>query len=159
MPDQQNSNPSLCPSLICLGKLDAAVSIVNRSRADGRGERRVDCEDDPGKEAVTDGVAQLDVVEERIAGAIDRSLGNNNLVIGVEGHCVGVGVVRRQQLDGITDGLIPEGLANVRGGQIVDGAVGASGGAPVQDGVDVSSAASTKRKRAVLSASKFSGFT
>lgn len=120
------------------GDLNTARGVVLRSRRDGGGAQAgVDTEDDPGQEAVLDVVTELDVVEERVGGAVGLGLGSDDTVVGIGEVGLGVGVVGVEQLDGVADGLVPEGLADVRGGQVVDGAVLTNGCVLVQNGVDV----------------------
>lgn len=122
--------------------LDTTGSVVLGSRRDSGGAQAgVDTKNNPGEEAVLDAVAELDVVKEGVGGAVGLGLGGDDAIVGVGGVGLGVGVVGVEQLDLVADGLVPEGLADVRGGQVVDGAVLADGGVLVQDGVDVDGAA------------------
>lgn len=130
----------------CGSVLDTTLGVVGRSSADSTVQGSVDGKHNPGQESVLNAVTQLDVVEHRVAGAVDQSLSSDDLVLRVGGHRLRVGVVRGQLLDDIAHGLVPEGLTDVRGSQIVDGAVLADGGVPVQDGVDVCCATGARRR-------------
>lgn len=131
---------------IILRQLDTTRSIVHSSGVYGRRQGRVDRKHDPSKKSILDTFAQLDIVEKGIAGAIHRRLSDNDLVISIFSHRIGIGIVRRQQLHSVTDRLVPERLADVRGSQVVDGAVLTGRSVPVQNGMDVSGTSSTARK-------------
>lgn len=94
--------------------LNTTRGVVLCSRRDGRGAQAgVDTKDDPGQEAVLDVITELDVVEERVGGAVSLGLGGNDTVVSIGEVGLGVGVVRVEQLHRVADGLVPEGLADV----------------------------------------------
>lgn len=126
-------------AFLCSSGLDATTLVKGSGRADLVGQSRVDRQDDPGQETILDRIAELDISEDGVAGG---GLDEEDLVVGVGGDGLGVGVVGVEQLDLVADALVPEGLANVRKGGVVDGAVLADGGVGVvQQRVDVGGAA------------------
>lgn len=141
---------NLIPSKeILLRQLNTTGSIVHSSGTNGRRQRRIDRKHDPSQKPILDTFAQLNIIEKRIAGAIHRRLSNDDLVVCIFSHRIRIGIVRRQQLHSITDRLVPECLADVRGSQIVDCAVLTGCSVSMQDGMDVSGTSSTARKNLV----------
>lgn len=124
---------------LCLSGLDTTTLVKGSGRAHLVGQSRVNRQYDPGQETILDGVAELDVSEDGVAGG---GLDQEDLVVGIGRDRLGVGVVRVEQLDLVADALVPESLADMSKGGIVDGAVLADGGVGVvQQRVDVGGAA------------------
>lgn len=134
-------NPAPPPRLFCspshrprLGVLNTTALVVGGGRADLGRQSSVDGQHQPGEETILNVVAELDVAEDGVAGG---GLDQEDLVVGVLGDGLGVGVVGVEGLDGVTDALVPEGLADVGEGGVEDGAVLADGGVVVEEGVNV----------------------
>jgi hypothetical protein len=94
----------------------------------------VDADGGPGENTVRNVVAEVDVVQDGVAGG--RLLGHD-AVGAVEGEGLRVGAVRRDLVDGVVERLVKEQLADLGNGAARDGTVSDLGGSNVRQDVDV----------------------
>lgn len=115
------------------------TTVLGQLKAVGRRvrSRSVDTDDDPLEDALRDGVAEQDIVEDGVRGGSRRLLLAKDAVLGVGGQCDGVAAVRAQRLNLGRQALVPEELANVRDRAHGDGAVSVLLRVRVQDNVHV----------------------
>jgi hypothetical protein len=64
----QSSVPNPTSSFSNLSILDTTALVVGGGRADNSGQRGVDSQDQPDKEAILDAVTKLDISENRVTG-------------------------------------------------------------------------------------------
>lgn len=146
------SQPDFPRSIVLLGRgttgaaaiAGSLTTVVSEREGVGRGVlgSGVDANEEPREDTRLDGVAEEDIIEDRVRGRLGRLLRAEDTVRSVLGELLRVGVVRGEGLDHVDELLIPEELADVRGCTSNDGAVGGLGGVLMDNDVQVGSTTS-----------------